>query len=95
VQLFCANDKKKTFQKTFSYEIFAVSQKSFKEFAGNFALFAIHFLLKFDEIDARLFTIHFHLVSTCDLNFQLNYYLGMNLNPCRAHYIHNSCLVLS
>ncbi len=83
-QLFCANDRKTISQNIFVqnlYEMFAVLQKSFKEFVGNLALFAIHILPKFDEIDARPFTTYFQLASTYDLNFQMNYHLGMNLNP--------------
>jgi hypothetical protein len=48
---------KKPFHQTFSYEIctkfLLFAKKSFKEFAGDFALFTIHFLPKFDETDAR------------------------------------------
>jgi hypothetical protein len=50
---FCTNDKKAISQNIFvqnSYKIFAIRQKSFKEFAGDFALLAICSLPKFDEI---------------------------------------------
>ncbi len=62
-RLFCAKHslvvrmtKKAISQNIFlqnSYKICAVYQKSCKEFAGDFALLVIHFLTKFDEIDAR------------------------------------------
>ncbi len=48
---------KKPFHKTFLYEIctkfWLYAKKSFEEFAGDFAPFAIRFLPKFDEIDIR------------------------------------------
>jgi hypothetical protein len=48
---------KKPFWKTLSYEIcknfLLFTKKSFEEFVGDFTLFAIHFLPKFDDIDAR------------------------------------------
>jgi hypothetical protein len=53
--VFHANDKKKPFSQSIFvlnlYEIFAVCQKSFEEFASDFAFFAICFLSKFNEID--------------------------------------------
>ncbi len=46
--------QKKTFHQTFLYKIrtkfLLYAKKSFEEFAGDFVLFTIHFLTKFDEI---------------------------------------------
>jgi hypothetical protein len=53
---------KKPFHKIFLYEIctkfLLYATKSFKEFSGDFALFAIRFLPKFDEIDASTVVDH-------------------------------------